>query len=113
MNDDVSACLYDIVQAGRAIHDFVEGESLESYVGNAMVRSAVERKFEIMGEALNRIKKLDQDVLTRIRNARSIISFRNILIHGYDSIDDRIVWAVVQNDLHELMVDVEGLIASE
>ncbi len=75
-----------------------------------MLRSAVELKFEIMGEALNRIDRDDPGLLSRIRDCRDIISFRNILVHGYDAIDDRIVWGVIEEDLDNLIEDVTRLI---
>ena len=63
-----------------------------------------------MGEALSRIKRGDPEFLDQIRNYRDIISFRNILIHGYDSIDDQIVWGIIKEDLNELIEDVEKLL---
>ncbi|HMP34098.1 MAG TPA: DUF86 domain-containing protein [Kiritimatiellia bacterium] len=93
------------------IREFTSGCSYDDYVANAMMRGAVERKFEIMGEALNRIRKKNPEMLGRIRECREIISFRNILIHGYDIIDDRIVWAVIQEDLDNLIEDAEHLLA--
>jgi uncharacterized protein with HEPN domain len=69
----------------------------------------VERKFEIMGEALNRIRRDAPDAIEHIRHHRDIISFRNILVHGYDSIDDRIVWGVVEEDIDQLIQDVEAI----
>ena len=111
MKDETPAFLHDIIQAGLSIQEFVNGRTFENYTSDSMLRSAVERKFEIMGEALNRIKRADPDVLAKIRNQREIISFRNILIHGYDNIDDRIVWGVIQEDLEELIADAEALLA--
>ena len=70
----------------------------------------MERKFEIIGEALNRIRSADETLLDQIRDSRSIISFRNILAHGYDTIEDRIVWGVIENDLKTLLEDVEALL---
>jgi uncharacterized protein with HEPN domain len=63
-----------------------------------------------MGEAINRIAKEDPDILASIEDYRDIISFRNILIHGYDSIDDSVVWGVVEEDLDKLIKDAEKLI---
>jgi uncharacterized protein with HEPN domain len=57
MKDDASAHLYDALQAARAVHSFVQGKTFDDYVQNELLRSAVERKFEIIGEALNRLKK--------------------------------------------------------
>jgi uncharacterized protein with HEPN domain len=85
------------------------GKSFQDYSRDELLRSGVERKFEIIGEALNRIKDYAPSVLEKIREHRSIISFRNILIHGYDTIDDRIVWGVIQEDLDNLLEDVTEL----
>ncbi len=110
MKDEISKYLYDIREAAEAIIRFVADKSFEDYRQNEMLRSAVERKFEIIGEALNRIKKVDQSVLSQIREQRKIISFRNILIHGYDNIDDRIVWGIIIEDLDNLLKDTKALI---
>ncbi len=109
MKDEVLAHLHGILLEARAVKQFVENHTFESYCDNELVRSAVERKFEIIGEALNRIKRDDPDMLSRIRNFRDIISFRNILVHGYDTIDDRIVWGVIEEDLGNLIEDVTRL----
>lgn len=63
-----------------------------------------------MGEAINRIKRDETELLSKIRNTRDIISFRNILVHGYDTIDDRIVWGVIEEDLDSLIEDVDRLL---
>jgi uncharacterized protein with HEPN domain len=66
-----------------------------------------------MGEAINRIKCDEPSLLSRIRNYRDNISFRNILVHGYDSIDDRIVWGVIEEDLNDLVEDVDKLLQQD
>lgn len=71
------------------------------------MRSAIERNFEIIGEALNRIRQNDPTLAERIPDNRAIIGFRNLLIHGYDSIDHSRVWAVIQKDAPQL----QGLVA--
>lgn len=110
MKADTPAYLHDIYSAGLAIREFVKGTTFSDYVSNEMLRSAVERKFQIMGEALNRIKREEPGLLALIRNHVDIISFRNILVHGYDAIDDRIVWDVIEGDLPRLIEDVKRLI---
>ena len=110
MKDEVFAHLHEIVQAGKAVKRFVGGRSLDDYTSDEQLRSAVERKFEIMGEALNRIHRDEPAVLEHIRDHRDVISFRNILIHGYDAIDDRIVWGVIEDDLDNLIEDAEALL---
>lgn len=113
MKPDASAHLHDILVAARAVKQFVAGSTFDDYCSNELLRSAVERKFEIMGEALNRLETVEPDVVAQIRDYRDIISFRNILVHGYDAIDDRIVWDVIQADLDNLVEDVTRLIPSE
>lgn len=110
MKSDIRAYLHDILEAGRAIKKFIAEHTLEDYASDEMLRSAVERKFEIMGEALNRIRRDEPGLLSRVRDYRDIISFRNILIHGYDAIDDRIVWGVIEEDLDVLLKDIEQLL---
>lgn len=110
MKDDSLSHLDDILRAGVAIKEFVKNRSFEDYQSDELFRSAVERKFEIAGEALVRIRTDDPSVLDSIRYSREIISFRNILIHGYDSIDDRIVWGVIEEDLDRLLNDVKALL---
>lgn len=110
MKDEVLAHLYDVIQAARAIKEFIAVRTFEDYISDELLRSAVERKFEIMGEALNRILRDEPEVLTQIRDHRDIVSFRNILVHGYDTIDERIVWGIIQEDLDHLIEDVDKLI---
>jgi len=81
MKDEILAHLYDVMQAGRAIKEFVADHSFEDYANDELLRCAVERKFEIMGEAINRIRREESDILLQIRDHRDIISFRNILVH--------------------------------
>jgi len=110
MEDEILKHLYDIREAASAIRGFVAGKAFEDYRRDELLRSGVERKFEIIGEALSRIRRDDPAVLDQIGEHRSIVSFRNILAHGYDAIDDRIVWGIIEGDLESLFEDVERLI---
>jgi uncharacterized protein with HEPN domain len=110
MKDNILAFLHDIREAGLSIKSFIAGKTFEDYSNQEMLRCAVERKFEIMGEAMNRIHKENPDYLEKLRDYRDVISFRNILIHGYDSIDVRIVWGIIQEDLDRLLDDVTELL---
>ncbi len=102
---DARVCLADVLAASEAIEMFVRGETLETYLADPKLRSAVERQFEIIGEALNQGRKADPDLVDRIAHARAVIGFRNQLIHGYALVDDEIVWGNVQL-LPELEDDV-------
>jgi uncharacterized protein with HEPN domain len=110
MKDDLLKHLYDIREAALAIKAFVTNKTFEDYSGDELLRSAVERKFEIIGEALVRMRRDDPSVLERIGDQRDIVSFRNILVHGYDSIDDRIAWGIITEDLDRLLEDVLKLL---
>ena len=113
MKDDILKHLHDIREAAGAIARFVSGKTLDDYLHDELLRSGVERKFEIIGEALNRVKRDDPTLLSEIREHRNIVSFRNILAHGYDSIDDRIVWGIIEEGLDNLLEDVERVIGEE
>jgi uncharacterized protein with HEPN domain len=111
MKDEIRTHLHDILHAGLAVKAFVAGRTFDDYLSDELLRSAIERKFEIMGEALNRVGRDDLTVQQNIRNYRDIISFRNILIHGYDAIDDRIVWGIIKEELDNLIDDVNYLLS--
>jgi len=74
-----------------------------------MVQRAVEREFEIIGEALNRIKKVDPELLEHVSAYHRIIGFRNILAHGYDIIDEKLVWDAINKHLPVLVQEIKKL----
>ncbi len=109
MRRETKKLLFDIQVAGQAIQRFIRGKNFSVYQSDDMLRSAVERKFEIIGEALNRLRDVDEEILEQITDYRKIIGFRNILAHGYDAISDEIVWEIVVHNLPVLLQDVERL----
>jgi uncharacterized protein with HEPN domain len=111
MKDEVREYLEDILKEACNIKEFIVGKDFEQYSNDRLLKAGVERKFEIIGEALNRIKSNDEDILIEIRDYRSIISFRNILAHGYDIVEDKVVWGIIENDLDMLIGDIEMLLA--
>ena len=109
MQHDAEKLTYDILSAAKDIQQFVGDMSFDQYHADKLVKAAVERKFEIIGEALNRLSRLSPKTVSAIREHEKIISFRNLVIHGYDLVSDPIVWDVIENKLPLLIEDVEGL----
>jgi uncharacterized protein with HEPN domain len=110
MDDRVKEALRDILFEASEIRQFTFGMDWPTYSADRKTQAAVERKFEIIGEALNRIQRLDGEVIEQIRDCRDIISFRNILAHGYDEVEDRLVWGIIENDLGNLIEDIGRLV---
>jgi uncharacterized protein with HEPN domain len=104
--------LTDIQAACERIARFTKGKRFEDYLADELLRSAVERQFGIAGEALARLAKDSPDVAARIPDHAKIIGFRNILIHGYAAVDDRIVWGVIELHLGALRKAVADLMAA-
>jgi uncharacterized protein with HEPN domain len=102
--------LYDISIASNKLLKFVDTKCWDDYCQDDLLKSAVERQFEIIGEALNQLSKVDTRTVVKITNYQQIISFRNILIHGYADVDDRLVWNVIETKLSLLVEQVDGLI---
>ena len=104
--------LEDIRHAAQRIQDFTLSRSLWDYQTDELLRAAVERLFILIGEALSRLEKVDAPLANQITDYRKIIGFRNVLVHGYEIIDDPIVWETIQQHLPILKDQVEKLLAS-
>ena len=113
MNERVLKCLYDIKFAVDEIDSFLVNNkrTFESYKNDVLLKRAIERNLEIIGEAMSRILKEDPEY--QIRNAKRIIGLRNQIIHGYDSISDENIWGIVINHLPKLKKEVEELIKNQ
>ncbi len=102
--------LYDIQQAAERISNFSGGKRLDDYRSDAMLRAAIERQFEIIGEALAKLIRIDQTIAGGITDHQRIVAFRNVLIHGYADVDDRLVWDMVESKLPILRREVDALL---
>jgi uncharacterized protein with HEPN domain len=103
--------LEDIRDAAAFAQQVIAGKSLDDYSRDRLLRQAIERNFEIIGEAVGRLAKADPETAARLSEHEQIISFRNLLIHGYDLIDNAQVWRVIQNDLPKLQVEATSLLS--
>ena len=110
MDHDPKAYLFDVKQACDAIKEFTQEMSFEEYSGNSMVKAAVERKFLVIGEAMTKLKKEHPEILDKIADHEKIIGFRNVLVHGYDVIDDATVWSAIRESMPALQNEVEEIL---
>jgi uncharacterized protein with HEPN domain len=106
---DIRKYLFDINEACELLIQFTAGITFSDYSADPMLRSAVERQFEIIGEALAQLLGLDPSLRSRISDAGRIIAFRNRLIHGYSSVADDIVWGILEANLPSLRKEVATL----
>jgi len=106
---DIRKYLFDINEACELLRQFTAGKTFSDYSADPMLRSAVERQFEIVGEALAQLLRLDPSLRSRINDAGRIIAFRNRLIHGYASVADDVVWGILEANLPSLQKEVAGL----
>ena len=111
MKRDAREFLWDIEQAASAISSFVDGMDSTAYSRSDVVRSAVERKFEIIGEALAQLAKIDPALVSRIPRLREMIGFRNLLIHGYAAVEHNRVFRVIEGSLPALRDAVAALLS--
>jgi uncharacterized protein with HEPN domain len=103
--------LEDIRDAAAFVRQATDGKSLDDYRRDRLLRQAIERNIEIIGEAVGRLAKVDPATAAKIGDYQQIISFRNVLIHGYDLIDEAQVWEVIRQNLPTLEAEVSALLA--
>ncbi len=113
MRRDPKSLLWDAHDAATAIAEMAAGKSLADFDSDLVLRSARNRQFEILGEALGQLARVDPMVAARIPDLRQIVAFRNVLIHGYALIDRARVWRAVQLDLPGLRATVDDLLGSQ
>jgi uncharacterized protein with HEPN domain len=112
MQLELKKYFFDIKESIEAIDAYLgDQRDFNAYQENKMLRRAVERELEIIGEAASRILKINPDI--DIANARKIVDLRNWVIHGYDKIDDVIIWGIVSKHLPELKAKIDLLLNSK
>ena len=110
MQRDPRAYLSDILEAAAAIQDATSTIDETGYSQSRLIRSAVEREFIIIGEALKVIAQRDPQLFAAIPEGRQIIDFRNLLTHQYLKVSDPVVWGAIQTDLPVLIVHCRQLL---
>ncbi|MDF1606090.1 DUF86 domain-containing protein [Nocardioides sp. YIM 152315] len=112
MHPDARALLWDARSALALVLEFVDRRSWEIYQSDPMLRSAVERQFQIVGDALNRLSRVDPETAAGIPDLPRVVAFRNVLVHGYAVIDDELVWEVAITRAAPLSRMLDRLLAS-
>ena len=106
MDKEIKVWLFDILNSILEIESFVDFEetNFQDYSSDVKTKRAVERNLEIIGEAVNRISKKDENI--EITDKRKIISIRNRIIHGYDQVSDELIWSIITQYLPVLEKEV-------
>ena len=108
MEIEIKKYLFDIQESINSIENYLgDKRDFNIYSTNKMLRRAIEREFEIIGEALNRIDKLAPDI--EITGKKQIIGMRNRVIHGYDKIDNEIIWGIIVRHMPVLKIEIQNL----
>jgi uncharacterized protein with HEPN domain len=110
MQHDILKYLYDIQESIDSITEFLgDTRDFKVYQSNKLLRRGIERELEIIGEATNRILKIEPEIA--ISDSRRIVDLRNWVIHGYDKVDDVIIWGILSRDIPKLKKQVKKLIS--
>lgn len=112
VSNQAATFLWDARRAAERVARFAAGRNYNDYLADDMLRAAVERQFEIIGEALAGLRRLDPATAAQLPHLSQVIAFRNVLIHAYATIDDRLVWDVVENDLPGLLARLIDLLGT-
>ena len=108
MNNLIKQYLFDIEKSIEEIEIFMKGvNTFEEYEKNLLLKRAIEREIEIIGEAMNRILKIDDSI--KITNSRQIVSTRNKIIHGYDDVDDLLIYGIIKKHIPSLKKEISKL----
>ena len=110
MRPEAGAHLWDAAEAARLVHEFVGDKTLVEFNSDLLVRSAVERQLEILGEALNRLRRDDADTGARVPDLDKIVGMRNIIAHEYGDIDYEIVWRAATTSMTVLIPVLDELV---
>ena len=111
MQRDSRAFLWDIHQGCVNVQDFLRGIELSDYLASLLLRSAVERQLQNIGEALVQLARLDANMAAQVPEYRQLIGFRNVLVHGYSSLNHHEVWRAISESLPPLRQAVDRLIS--
>ena len=110
MKREAGKLLHDILTACDHITQFTNNMDWQSWHGNIQVQAAVERKFEKIGEGLNRLRRQHPELASQVPEIGKMVDFRNFLIHEYHRVDPEIVWRIVKDNLPDLQITIQKLL---
>lgn len=102
--------LYDITNCCEFVLELTKGKTVDDYKNDRAFRSALERELQIIGEAMLRLDTVSRETAEKISQHRSIIGFRHVLVHGYDSLDPYTVWNVIETKIAALLRQARELL---
>lgn len=112
MDFRIKTWLLDVLQSIDEIYIFLgDQKDFLAYKSDLKTKKAIERNIEIIGEAVNRILKVDDNF--QLNNAKNIIGTRNRIIHSYDNISDEVIWTIISRELKDLKTQIEDLLKEE
>lgn len=112
MPPEAAKYVWDALTASERIQRFIHGKTFDDYLADELLRSAVERQFEIVGEAFGQLRKAHPLIADQVPDLAKIVAFRNVLIHGYATVDDALVWGTVESKVEPLIGCLKGLLGS-
>jgi uncharacterized protein with HEPN domain len=112
MRPESQKLLLDMLEAAKAIREFVRDKTVADFKQDALLRSGIYFNFIVIGEALSQLKRFDEQIAEQIGEHTKIVGFRNQIVHGYSRLDDEITWRIIETDLSTLQSDIESLMQS-
>jgi uncharacterized protein with HEPN domain/predicted nucleotidyltransferase len=112
ISNQAAAFLWDAQRAAERITSFAAGRTYDHYLDDDMLRAAVERQFEIIGEAFVGLRRVDPSLAAQLPDLPKVIAFRNVLIHGYATIDHQVVWDAIREDVPPLLTALNQMLGT-
>lgn len=112
ISNQAASFLWDARRAAERITRFTASRTYDDYLDDDMFRSAVEREFEIIGEAFAGLHRVDPSLAAQLPDLPKVIAFRNVLIHGYATTDHQIIWDAIRDDLPRLLITLNQMLGA-
>lgn len=109
MQREVAKLFHDVLVASQELDGFLNSATMEKFYQDRSLQLIAEREFEIIGEALARLRRLDKDLIDQIPDSLRIIGMRNVITHGYDVLDYEILWDAYALHLPQLIHAIKQL----